>query len=259
MYKKILVILLLGMLILSGCSEKNHKIDLYESIIQKDKMIVGMSFNAKPFGFQDKDGKITGLEADLAKEIAKRLLGSKDKVVFRNITPQDRIKAALSGDVDMIISTMTITRERKKLVTFSEPYFVAGQVICVKKGSKIDSFYDLMNKKIIVIISSTSEKNIKHLAPNALIQGYSDHAQAFDAFKNAFGDAMTTDDALLQGFVLENKGYIILPEKLTKEPYGIAFKKSKQTQILKKNIDEILEDIKHDGTLDNIKEKWGIT
>lgn len=229
MFRKIFLFLILMVFIFSGCT-RNKNIDLYESIIQKDRIIVGMSFDSKPFGFKDKDGQIKGMEADLAREITERILGNKNKVIFKDIASQERLNAAKSGNVDMVISTITITPQRKRLVDFSEPYFVTGQVICVKKDSKIESIYDLINKRVIVEIGTTGEKNIKSFAPNALIRAYDDNTKALNAFKNGSGDAITTDDALLQGFVAENKDYIILPKRLTKEPYGIAFQKSKQSK-----------------------------
>lgn len=257
MLKKILFLsILLFVVVLSGCAKKD---DLYGSILKKGRIIVGISFDSKPFGFKDSDGQIKGLEADLAREIAGRLLGSKDKVVFKNITSQERINAAKSGNVDMVISTMTITPQRKKIVNFSDPYFVAGQVICVRKDSKIDSLYDLINKRVIVILGTTGEKNIRRFAPNALIQSYSSNSEAIEAFKSGFGEAITTDDALLQGLAMENEDYIILPEKLTKEPYGIAFRKARQTNALKKNINNVINEMKQDGTLSTLEDKWGIT
>ncbi len=65
------------------------------------------------------------------------------------------------------------------------------------------------------------------------------------AFKNDEGDAITTDDSLLQGLVMENNDYIILPNRLTKEPYGIAFKKSGQTKNLKNIINEIINETRY--------------
>ncbi len=257
MFKKIIWLLIFSIFILSGCGGKNS-VNLYEYIIQKDNVIVGISFDSKPFGFKDTDGQIKGLEADLAKEIVKRLLGSEDKVIFKNVNAQDRINAAKSGDVDMVISTMTITPQRKKQINFSNPYFIAGQVICVRKDSKIDSIYDLMNKRVIVELGTTGEKNIKRFIPNALIQGYNNNFDAMESFKSGFADAITTDDSLLQGLVAENQEYLLLPGKLTKEPYGIAFRKSKDTKSFKKRVNEIIKEIKSDGTLIQLKDKWGI-
>lgn len=257
MTKKIFYIFIFAIFILSGCAQ--NKSDLYKSIVDKDKLVVGISFNSKPFGFVDSDGKVKGMEADLAREIADRILGDENKVVFKDVKPVDRIKAVTSGDVDMVISTMTITQQRKKIVDFSSPYFVAGQAICVKSDGKIDSYNDLLNKRVIVILGTTGEKNIRRFAPNALIQGYSDNADAIEAFKNGYGDAITTDDSLLQGLVMDDGGYKILSERLTKEPYGIAFRKSGFINSFKQNIDKVIQEIKYDGTLMFIKDKWGLS
>lgn len=257
MLRKISWLLLLIIIVMSSCA-KNNKVDLYNSIIKKDKIIVGVSFDSKPFSFKDSHGQFKGIEIDLAREIANRMLGSKNKVIFKKVTSQDRIKAVLSGDVDMVISTMTITPERRKIINFSEPYFVAGQAICVRKDSKIDTVDDLMNKKVIVILGTTEEQNIKHFAPNALIHGYIDNSEAINAFKNGSADAITTDDSLLQGLVMDNSNYMLLPGRLTEEPYGIAFEKSSQSDSFKDKLNKIIDEIKIDGTLDIIKDKWGM-
>ncbi len=258
MLKKFFLILVLIIFVLHGCAQKNNAPGLYEAIIKRDKLIIGTSFDSKPFSFKDKDGQIKGIEPDLAREIAYRMLGDRNKVVFKNVTPQDRIKAAMSGDVDIVISTMTITGKRKKVVKFSEPYFIAGQVICAKKGSKIESVDDLMNKRVVIILGTTGEENIRHFAPNVLIWGFVDNAEAINAFKNNPVDAITTDDALLQGLVMESSNYIILPKKLTKEPYGIAFQKSNQTESFENNLNKIIKEMENDGTIGMIKEKWGV-
>ena len=258
MLRKLFCLLTLVIFASNTCAGKDNNINLYDSIVQKGNFTVGMSFDSKPFGFKSSDGQAKGLEADLAREIAERLLGSKNKVIFKNVNSQDRIKATTSGNVDMVISTMTITPKRKKLVDFSVPYFIAGQAICVKKDSKINSLEDLVNKKIIVEIGTTGEQNIKRFAPNSLIQGYASNSEAMTAFKNGHGAALTTDDALLQSFVSANPDYMILPIKLTKEPYGIAFKKSKTTTSLRYKINDIIKDMANTGAIDRIRENWGI-
>lgn len=254
MFKKILCFFTIFIFFANVCHAKNH--NLLDSIIKKDKIIVGTSFDSKPFSYMDTDGKVKGLEADLAREIADRLLGDGGKVEFKDLEPQDRISAVTSGSVDMVISTMTITFQRKRLVDFSVPYFTAGQAICVRRDSKIDSIYDLINKKVIVILGTTDEHNIKRFAPNVFILGYNDNSEAMNAFINGEGDAITTDDALLQGLVAQSDKYKLLPKRLTKEPYGIAFKKSRHTKTLRKKVNEIINDMKQDGTLRAIEDKW---
>lgn len=258
MSPKIILLLLFFAMVTSGCAPKSDEPDLYETILKRDKLIVGTSFESKPFAFKDKDGKIKGIEADLAREIANRLLNDPNKIEFKNLKPQERVKAASSGDVDIVISTMTITPKRKKLVRFSDPYFVAGQVVCAKKDRKIETMDDLINKRIIVILGTTGEENIKRFAPNSFIWGFVDNAEAIDAFKRSPADAISTDDSILLGVAMENSNYIILPTRLTKEPYGIAFKKSPQTKTFEEKLNKIINEIINDGALDMIKDKWGL-
>lgn len=254
MFKKIFWLLIILIFVVNICHAKN--LNLRGSVVKNDKIVVGISFDSKPFGYMDTDGQVKGLEADLAREIADRLLGDENKVEFKEVESQDRVSAIKSGYVDMVISTMTITPARKRQVDFSIPYFVAGQAICVRRDGKIDSIYDLINKKVIVIIGTTGERNIKRFAPNIFIQGYADNSEAIDAFRNGVADAITTDDALLQGLVAEDGEYKLLPKRLTREPYGIAFKKSRHGRSLRKRVNEILQEMKQDGTLRNIVDKW---
>lgn len=254
MFKKIFLLLIIFVFVANICDAKNHS--SYNSVVKNGKIVVGISFESKPFGYLDKDGQVKGFEADFAKEIAQRLLGEDGKVEFKHVESQDRIPAVVSGDVDMIISTMTITFNRRRQVYFSVPYFVAGQAICVKKDSKIDSIYDLINKKVIVVLGTTDEKNIKRFAPNVFILGYNDNSEAMDAFIAGEADAITTDDALLQGLVAQDGHYRLLPKRLTREPYGIAFKKSRHTKLLRQKVNEIIKEMKSDGTLQTIKDKW---
>lgn len=259
MFKKILLMIFFIAFVSVGCATKNGKTDMLNAIIQKDKLTVGISYDSKPFGFRDSDGQIKGVEADLAREIARRILGSDKKVEFKQVSPQARMPMVALGEVDMVISTMTITPQRKKIIDFSIPYFVAGQAICVKKDSKIDSHDDLNNRNVIVVLGTTGERNLRDFIPNAVMQGYVNNSDALNAFKEGKDDAITTDDSILQGFIMENADYKILPIRLSKEPYGIALKKSRDAAEFKKYVDKVLGDIMLDGTLETIKDKWGVS
>jgi len=153
--KKIVLLLVLIVFISTGCGVKEPSNDIYQSIIKKDKVTIGISFDSKPFGYVDSDGVVKGVDADIAKEISKRILGSEKKVEFKQVTPQTRIQAVTTGAVDMVIASMTITPQRLEVIDFSDPYFIAGQAICVKKDSDINSYHDLNNRNVVVILGKT--------------------------------------------------------------------------------------------------------
>jgi len=242
----------------TGCTKNEQSQDVYKNIIKRDKLIVGTQFDAKPFGYVDKDNKLKGVDVDIAKELAKRMLGSESKIEFKQVTPSNRIQSITSGEVDLVIATMSITPQRKAIVNFSLPYYIAGQAILVGQQSNISGYSDLNNKPVIVILGTTGEKQLRYFAPKAILKGYRTYSEGFQALKNGNAVAITTDDSILHGFIMDNKNYKILSQRLTQEPYGIAFKNTEDARTLKSNIDRLLNDMRIEGYLNKICKKWGV-
>ncbi len=252
--KKLFLSLLLTCLCLCGC--KRQEEDLLKKVQTDNKIIVGVKFDSKPFGFIDSDNQLKGFDVDVARAVAKKLLGDENAVEFKQVTASNRIFMLSSGAVDMVVATMTINDKRRQVVDFSSPYYMAGQAIMVKKDSDIRSSKDLNGKKVIIVLGTTSESNVRFLAPEARIQGFRTYTDAYTALKSDRGDALTSDDSILYGFLYGDKSLKILKERYTKEPYGIAFRKDAASQSLKNNVDEILTTLKEDGELERIRRKW---
>jgi len=256
MKKKLLSILALALVVfLSGCAKKeDSNVDTLDKILQRGKIVVGVKYDAKPFGYLNKKGEPVGFDIDLAKYIAKTLLGDENKVVFKQVTPSNRILALTSGQVDMVIATMTITPPRAQVIDFSVPYYVSGQAILVPKNSDITSMSDLNGKRAIIVFGSTAEKNLRLMAPEAEIIGFKTYPSAFAALKQGRADAMTSDDTILMGVALYDNSVKLLPRQYSKEPYAVAFKKGSDS--LKGRVDAIIEDMQRSGELNQLKHKW---
>jgi len=240
---------------LTGCAKKQEK-DLFTKIKERGKIIAGVRYDARPFGFVNEDQQVRGFDIDLCREIAYRILGNRDAIEFQQVTSSNRIFSITSGAVDFTAATMTITPKRAQIIDFSNPYYIAGQAVMVPKDSEINDISDLAGKRIIVSLGSTSEMNIRQMFPDAEILGFRTYTDAFSALRAGRGDAMTTDDTIIYGFILENPEFIMLKERFTQEPYGLGFKKGRETFVLRETIDMILEDLARDGTLTRLKEKW---
>ena len=160
--RKILCLLLLFCVILfTGCDKKPVKTSL-DTIVERDLLIVGVSSNSKPFGFKSKaSGSYEGFDIDVAMYIAKDIIGNDRKIKFVEVYPNTRIEAVTSGEVDMVIATMTVTPQRQYLVDFTTPYYLAGQTALVKEDSDINTFADLKRKTTIVVLGTTAEKKQK--------------------------------------------------------------------------------------------------
>ena len=256
--KKILSLLILFVLILTGCSKKKEETAL-EKILNRDLLIVGVKTDAKPFGFiSETTGEHAGFDIDVARYIAQDLLGSERKVKFVGVTASNRIEAITSGEVDIVIATMSIIPQRQYLIDFSKPYYIAGQTALVKKDSDVRTFADLGRKTTIVVLGTTAEKNIRRIIPTAQIIGYKTNKEAFMAFENGVGDAISNDDTILSSFLHEhNDKYKMLKNRISREPYAIGLKQSDtEDNELKRLLDIIITRMHRDGTIKNLKKKW---
>lgn len=250
--------LLIGLLcVFPACGPR--KAVLTDEIKHRGKLVAGVKFDSKPFGFLDsEDGQLKGYDIDLMREISSRLLGKPNAVEFQQVFSSTRVIAIDSGSVDVVAATMTITPKRAKVVDFSEPYLIAHQAVVVPTGSPIKSLNDLNGKTILFVLGTTSEATIKKRLPQAKYTGFKSSTDAFSALKSGRGDAMTTDDTIISGFLSDNCGFRVLDERLSDEPYGLAFRKGGQQapDELRMQVNRYLADMKKDGTLDRLKAKW---
>lgn len=251
--KKIFAILVISLLVVTtGCAKKQE--DTLNEIQQRGKLIVGVKYDTPPFGQKTPRGGVAGFDVDLARAIAREMFGNPNAVEFKQVTAGNRILALNSGQVDMIIATMTITSSRKQIVDFSVPYFYAGQAILVPKNSEITSIRQLNNKKVAVVFGTTAEKSLMQFAPESQVLGYKTYTSAYQALKQGRVSAMTSDDTILLGIAMHDKSVKLLPKRYTKEPYAIAVKKGSYHLLNKLNF--IIADLTRTGQLRLLKYSW---
>ena len=236
--------------------EKYVENDLYEDIMQRGVIKVGINTDSKPFGFIGENGEILGYDADLAHYIAQYLLKNRDKVEFIPVTPSNRMLKVSTGEADIIIATMTITPQRREIIEFSVPYDTAGQAVLVKSSSKISAISDLNGLNVGVIWGTTAEKNLINLGPTANVLGFKSYNEAYNALKAGKINAITSDDTILSRFAIEDKDVKLLSKRYSREPDGIGFKKGKGSHKLKQNIDFAIKDMKQKNVINRLHKKW---
>ncbi|PGZ98061.1 glutamine ABC transporter substrate-binding protein [Bacillus pseudomycoides] len=255
----------LFILILAGCGNKkeetkeavkNEKETVIDQIKKRGKLVVGVKYDTNLFGLKNPaTGKVEGFDIDIAKALAKKILGDENKLELKEVTSKTRIQMLKNGDIDAIVATMTITEERKKEVDFSDVYFKAGQSLLVKKGSGIKDIADVKKGvKVLAVKGSTSTNNIRAKAPEATVLEFENYSEAFTALKAGQGDVLTTDNAILYGMEKQDANYEVVGKIFTDEPYGIAVRKG-ETE-LTKVINELLKEMKASGEYDKLYEKW---
>jgi ABC-type amino acid transport substrate-binding protein len=198
--------------------------------------------------------KIEGFDIDLLNAI-----GAKGGFtpVYQN-APFDTIFTNLAaGQFDIVISAATITAERSKTVTFSNPYFAAGQVIVVRKGDEatIKGPADLVGKKIGVQLGTTGAEAAKNIK-DAQISPFQTAPEAFQALANKDVDAVVNDNIVSYAIVQSRSelNLVVLGEPFTVEYYGIVARK--ECPELTAKINEGLAAVIADGTYADIYGKW---
>ncbi|MFB6467333.1 transporter substrate-binding domain-containing protein [Cytobacillus sp. Hz8] len=259
---KFTLMTILAVFLLAACGGKEKETsgekgkDALQQMKDRGKIIIGVKNDTRLFGLKNPStGEVEGFDIDIARQLAKEILGDENKVEFKEVTSKTRIPLLNNGDIDAVVATMTITDERKKEVDFTDVYFEAGQSLLVKKGSKIKSIKDLKKgTKVLAVKGSTSTINIREKAPETQVLEFENYAEAFTALKTKQGDALTTDDAILYGMADEDPSYELVGGTFTEEPYGIAVKKGNKTLV--DALNKALKNIKDSGKYDEIHDKW---
>jgi ABC-type amino acid transport substrate-binding protein len=217
-----------------------------DQIADRGKITIGVSYSVRLFGLIDPiSGRLNGFDADLGREIARELGLRQDQVEFVELISPDRIPALLEDRVDIVISTMTINADRLQQIDFSRPYFLAGQSVLIKRGNQtISSVRHLEGKRACVVPETTSERNVRIVAPQVQLMTTPTWAECVAALNDGRVEAVTTDDIILAGFAAADDDLQLVGGQFTREPYGVGVKKGKEdlVQFINDLIDRMLAD-----------------
>jgi polar amino acid transport system substrate-binding protein len=120
---------------------------LLDVVLKRDKIIVATYSTSPPLAYADEKGDLVGFEIDMAREIAKDLLGDPNKVEFVVVQSDGRFPAALSGKVDFGLCSTTIYPERAVRIAFTRPYLDTGNSLVVRKDAGIKTIQELNDPK----------------------------------------------------------------------------------------------------------------
>jgi polar amino acid transport system substrate-binding protein len=188
-----------------------------DAIVQRDKLLVAVTSTARPNGFIDQDGKLTGFEIELARLIAKAILGSPDKIDFITTTVDGRFPAILSGRADFGISTATIYPDRTVRMAFTRPYIDSSTYVVVRKGSPLHAIADLDNASVIFgsTNSAAMVDRAKRHAPQAKPMFFDTDTAAFEALRSGRVTAVQADSAMADYQVGQSNGeFVRVPGQL---------------------------------------------
>jgi polar amino acid transport system substrate-binding protein len=253
MSKKILlcalVFTVIAGFIFSGSSKKEETGEIPTFVIATDA-------TWPPMEYVDESSKeIVGFDVDLMKEIAK---AGNFEAVFKN-TAWDGIFAGLAADkYDAVMSSVTITEERKEQMDFSKPYINAGQILVVPKSTKgVSTLEDMKGKTVAAQIGTTGSFEIEKVE-GVKMKTYDEIGLAFEDLINGRIHGVVADTPVAALFALQNEDYKdklkIVGDQFTEEYYGIAVNKG-NTEVLDL-INKGLDGVLGTAAYEKIEKKW---
>ena len=271
--KKIYLLGILATIMLAGCSSAKtaestsasadtsaveSKADENTTAVSENKttFTVGFDQDFPPMGFVGDDGEFTGFDLELAAEVAKRM---GKEIKYQPISWDAKDMELTSGNIDCIWNGFSI-QGREDKYTWSKPYMKNDQVFVVKSDSSIDSIEDLAGKTVEVQTDSSAEAALKENTELAntfgKLQTVADYNTGFMDLEMGGVDAIAMDSVVANYQITKRggNGFTVLDTPLSSEEYGVGFKLGNET--LKNEVQKALEDMKADGTMKTISEKW---
>ncbi len=244
--KKILCLVLALLMVvtcLAGCGAK------------KDDTKLVMATNAEfpPYEYME-NGKIVGIDAEIAAKIAEKL---GKELVIENVDFDSIIIGVQEGKYDFAMAGLTVTEDRKEQVDFTDTYATGKQVIIVKNDSKITSADDLFaegaNHKIGVQLATTGDLYCTWDIEDeklGTVERYNKGADAIMALQSGKVDCVVIDNEPAKVFVQQNEGLKILETEYIIEDYAAAV--GKDNPELLEDINTALKELIADGTVKKI-------
>lgn len=173
------------------------------------------------------DGRVVGFDADVARFVAAELGVAEEDIVWREVLPSKREEALNSGAVDMVVAGYSITDERSREVTFAGPYFQTGQDLLIRRTTTFTGPDSLIGRTVCTSRGTTSAANVKRrLGKLVKLAEYPRVSECVTALIAGRVDAVTTDGAILAGYVAQNPELVTLVgEQWSTENYGIGLRK----------------------------------
>jgi len=240
-----------------GAGESAKVSPVLDRIMAKKELIVGTAASMPPLNMTTKEGEIIGAEIDLARAFASAM---EVKLTLSRMPFNELLPALEKGQVDMILSGMTMTPQRNLKVAFVGPYFASGKSILTKKKN-VESVDEIakMNqpdKVLVALKGSTSQLFVEKLIPKAKLVLADNYDQAVANVRNDQAVAMVADYpiCMLSVYRYPDAGFITLGKPISYEPVGVALPAN--DPLLVNWVQNSLNFLDKSGELEALMSRW---
>jgi|AP12_2_1047962.scaffolds.fasta_scaffold00687_1 polar amino acid transport system substrate-binding protein len=262
-FAKVIIVSILALIFFSGCagmqqgSNSSSASPVLDRIQKRGELVVGTMGNMPPLNMTAKNGEIFGLEPDLARLMADAM---NVKVKFVAKPFSELLPALQAGEVDMVLSGMTITPKRNMKVAFVGPYFISGKAFLTKvktiaMAKEVDEI-NTPNTKIVALKDSTSQEFAEAVLDKTTLVTTGTYDEAVDMVLQDKVQAMIADYPIcvVSVFRYPEAGLVSVVTPLTYEPIGIAIPAN--DPLLMNWTTNMLNSMEASGKLDELRLKW---
>ncbi|MEQ8822290.1 MAG: basic amino acid ABC transporter substrate-binding protein [Sumerlaeia bacterium] len=218
---------------------------------------VGMNPAFPPLEYVDESGEIVGFEVDLTDALGEEL---GREIEYVNVAWNGIFGALTNGNIDLIVSAVTITDERKERYLFSDPYIEAGQVLVVRAGDreKYPDLASLSGAKVGAILNTTGHIKLQESEEIGEVVAYENAGLTFLDLMNGNVEAIMMDKPVADYFASqkpESAGKLaVVGDLYTDEQFGIVARPGDAALI--RDVNAALETLRANGTYDRIYARW---
>lgn len=209
----------------SACGSAAAEGSIVRKAEETGQLTIGIRFTQPGMSERTLDGRYVGFDVDVARFIAGRLGVDEEGITWRDVVAADRELELAAGKVDMMLSTYSITDKRKQRVLFAGPYFRTGQSVLVRLSTTdITGPESLDGKKLCSVAGTTSAEEVKRrFSQRVKLVEYPRDPDCVTALLAGLVDAVSTDEAILAGYVAQNPELLkIVGDQFNEELYGVG-------------------------------------
>ena len=221
------------------------------STVEPGKLIMSTNAAFPPYEMTTDSGEFEGIDIETAQAIADKL-GL--ELQIDDMDFDAALLAVQQGKADMVMAGVTVTDERQNVMDFTDSYATGIQSIIVKEDSDIASVDDLAGKKIGTQRGTTGYLYCSDDFGDENVVAYDNGLTAVQMLNNGQVDCVVIDNAPAKEFIVANPGLKLLDTAYVEESYAIGIGKGNTE--LKDAINTALEELKADGTLQAIVDKY---
>jgi polar amino acid transport system substrate-binding protein len=228
-----------------------------DRIQKKGELVVGMSGDQPPLNVTTRDGRIIGLEADIASRLASDM---GVKLRLATIPFAELLPALAEGKIDLILSGMTMTAKRNQRTAFAGPYYVTGKAFLTKQKTiaslKDANGIDAPEYTVAVLKGSTSQLYVEKVLPRARLVATANYDEALDLVLQDKAQVMVADYhfCAFAAFRYKEKGLTTVDAPFTFDPIGAAMPDG--DPLLVNLVQNFLSTLNGSGDLRKMTERW---